>query len=468
MPSISSPGVGSGLDVTGIINGLMNVERRPLQLLQTEATKITTKVSAWGKIQSQLAALQDSARNLMKADTYSAAKASSSDESKVKVTTQAGATAGNYDIEVTKLAQRQSLVATSVASDATVVGSGSLTFTFGTVTAGSFSASATATPISVAIPAGSTLAQVRDAINAGSAGVNASIITDANGARLAIRGNDSGDNKAFEITATDNDGTNNDAAGLSQLAYSFASAGSMTKPQTASNAALTIDGIAISSASNTITGAINAVTIQLIAPTATATPAAISVASDGDAIKQNLQDFVDAYNSVNKTLADQVKYDATTKRGGPLQGDRGATQIQAQLRELLRSTVTGGSVARLSDIGIEAQRDGSLKINSTKLGAAIAVPGNIDAFFRNSGQVVASDTGIARKLDTKISDLLGTAGTVTGATSTLSKRSRVNQEQQEAMTRRLDLVQKNLQRTYTALDQQITLIRSTPIPGATG
>ena len=263
MPGISSPGIGSGLDVTSIVTSLMNVERVPLTLLQSEASKITTKVSAWGKIQSQLASLQDASRALLNTSTFEVAKASSSDETKIKVSSSTGATAGNYDVVVTKLAQRQSLTSANIANSATVIGDGTMTFTLGSAGVGGFVADIARTPVSVSIPANATLTQVRDAINGASAGVTASVITDLNGSRLSLKSKDTGANQAFEVNVADSDGNNTDALGLSQLRFSFASPGSMVPAQTAANAELSIDNVAITSASNTVTGAVDGVTFQL-------------------------------------------------------------------------------------------------------------------------------------------------------------------------------------------------------------
>lgn len=465
MAAISSPGLGSGLDVSGIVSALMAVERAPLGTLQTEASKITTKVSVWGKVQSQLASLQDATRGLLNGSAFTAAKASSADETKVKVSNTDGATAANYEINITNLAQKQSLTSTALSASTAVVGDGSMTFTFGSVSGGAFTADSARTPVAVTIPTGSTLSQVRDAINGAGAGVNASIITDVSGARLSIRGNDTGAAQAFQISVADGDGNNTDSSGLSKFAYALAAPGTMTASQTAANANLTIDGVAISSASNTVTGAVDSVTFQLVAPTTSGV--AISVLSDSATMSDTVKTFVDAYNTLNKTLGDNLKYDAVTKRGGLLQGDRGATQLQSQLREMMRSVGTSGTPNRLTDIGLEMQRDGSITIKSSKLNAALAIPTDVANLFQHSDVVTPANGGFARRLDSKMTEWLGTNGTVNGANSTLSKRLKINQDRQDALGRRLTNTQKQLLRTYTALDAQLANLKSIPIPSST-
>lgn len=464
MPGISSPGVGSGLDVNSIITSLMNVERVPLTLLQNEASKITTKVSAWGKIQSQLASLQDASRVLLNTNTFEVAKASSSDESKIKVSSTIGATAGNFEVAVTKLAQRQNLTSASVAGVTSAIGDGTMTFTFGTTGTSGFIADSARTPLSVTIPAASTMAQIRDAINGASVGVTASVITDLNGSRLSLKSKDSGALQAFQVSVADNDGNNTDAVGLSGFHFSFAVPGAMSPSQNAANAELSIDGVAITSASNTVTGAVEGVTFQLLAPTTTAV--GVAVIPDTTSMTQSVQAFIDSYNTLNKTLADNLKYDETTKRGGPLQGDRSATQLQVQLREMLRGSIGSTTPQRVSDLGLELQRDGSLKLNSVKFVGVLGVPKSVASFFQSNDLTNPQNVGLARRLDKRFGEWLGTDGAVTGANATLSKRIKDNQDQQSAVTRRLEIVQKRLLKTYSALDQQLAHLKSIPIPSS--
>lgn len=465
MAAISSPGVGSGLDVSGIVNGLINVEKQPLIQLQSEASKINVKVSAWGRVQSGLSSLQDAARSLLNTNTFTVAKATSSDESKLTVTSSSGATASNYAVTVANLARKQSLTSSAMTSSSAVPGDGTLSFTLGSVSGGVFTADPDKTPVSVTIDAGSTLSQIRDAINGASAGVTASIITDANGARLAIRSNDTGAKQAFQISVADSDGDNADAAGLSQFAYAVDAPGVMTLSQSAANASMTIDGVSVSSASNTVTGAVDGVTFNLVAPTTS--PVAVAVSSDNATMTASLQGFVDAYNSLNKTLSDLVRFDPAGKSSGVLQGDRSATQLQAQLREMMRSVNTSGSPNKLSDIGMELQRDGSLKINSSKLNNALATPSSVASLFQTLDANTPANSGLARRLGSKLTEWLGSSGTVTSANQTLSKRLKVNQSNQEEQSRRLDAMQKRLLKTYTDLDAQIAKMRSISIPSAT-
>ena len=223
MPTLSSAGIGSGLDVEGIIKGLVGVERQPIAKLQEQAKSVQTKLSAVGQLQGQLSTLRDAARKLSDVSTWKAVSAVSSDAAALGVTAGAGAIASNYQVQVTKLASAQQLASANFpAGGASAVGSGTLTIELGSWNAdhSAFSAKPGAAPVSVNIsPGENSLEAIRDKINAAGSAVIASIVTDAHGARLTLRSRETGADNGFRISAADDDGTNNDAAGLSALAY---------------------------------------------------------------------------------------------------------------------------------------------------------------------------------------------------------------------------------------------------------
>jgi flagellar hook-associated protein 2 len=186
-PTLSSAGIGSGLDVNGIVNALVNVERQPIQQLQTQAGTLSTKLSSFGKLQSYVSAVRDAARALTDASTWSQTVGSSSDPA-VGVTTDASTLAGNHRIEVQSVAAAQSLAtATTFADAGSTLGQGTLHIELGTWSGSAFAPKSGAAAVDVTIGAGEdTLEGVRDKINAAGAGVVASILTDSSGARLVM------------------------------------------------------------------------------------------------------------------------------------------------------------------------------------------------------------------------------------------------------------------------------------------
>ena len=220
--SISSIGVGSGLDVESIITKLVGIERQPITTLQAEASSLQSKLSSMGKVQSYISALQDAARKMTDAGTWKAVTATASDASALSVAAADGAVPGTYNVTVSKLAMAQSVASGAFASSGDTVGSGTMTITLGRWddTASAFTPKTGATPVAITVGDGDTLAAVRDKINAAGAGVVASIVNDASGARLSIRSKDTGVENGFQITVNDaGDAVDSDAGGLSRLAY---------------------------------------------------------------------------------------------------------------------------------------------------------------------------------------------------------------------------------------------------------
>ena len=317
MGTISSPGIGSGIDVQSIVKQLVALEKAPLTQLETKANAIKTKISTYGTISSQASALGDAAFKLASASGWNAVTASSSNSSAVSVKASAGAPVTSLTMEVSQLAKAQSTASTAVATGA-AIGSGSLTIELGSWSAGSFTPGSE-TPVSVTInPGEDTLTEIAAKINDADAGVSAIVLKDASGERLLMRSKETGTANGFRITAADADGNHTDATGLSRLSFAGGVGSGTTQTQAAQNALATINGVSIQTASNTLNDTLPGLTLQL--SQVTTAPVQIDVNTDQDAIRSNVQSFIDAYNSLNNTLVTTTKYDASTKVAGTLQG----------------------------------------------------------------------------------------------------------------------------------------------------
>jgi flagellar hook-associated protein 2 len=244
--AISSTGIGSGIDVQSIVSQLVELERRPIKSLETAATFMQTQISAYGQIQSLTSTLSDAAGALSKATLWQKSSATSSDTSALTASTTGTPAAGSYSVVASQLARAQSLASGSFASSSAVVGAGTLTIDVGTW-AGDLSAhtpktGTTALTVTLTDP-NTTLAQVRDAINAANGAVNAAIVQDASGARLTLTAKSTGLENALRVTAT---------GSLGALAYApDVGANGLTQTQSAANALATVNGLAIESPSNT-------------------------------------------------------------------------------------------------------------------------------------------------------------------------------------------------------------------------
>jgi flagellar hook-associated protein 2 len=456
----------SAIDVQSLVGSLMKAERKPLDQMQTEAKRIDTKISAWGKLQSQLATFRDAAAALSRADAWRAVKAGSGDAGTVEVTARAGASATQHQVTVQQLAQSQTVTSGTFSGADTVVGGGTLRIQLGTQPGGptTFTADAARPEVPVSVPAGATLAQVRDAINASSAGVRASIVRDGDQVRLFVTGTTSGGNQAFRIAVDDADGTGTDTAGLSAVAFdpaAVAGAGrnlSLVRPAT--DAQYTIDGVALTARSNRIADAMDGV--DLVLKKVSASPVQVDVSVDTDGLQAATQKFVDAYNALNRLLSEQTRYDEATKLAGPLQGDRSAVGILGQMRALVRETVTGGTLGRLGDVGITQQRDGSLQMKADAFRSAATDPTRLERLFSSvGGGVGAPDRGLMQRFRDLGDGLLGVDGAVTTSTGAWQARLAANRRRQDAFEDRMTDVENRLLRQFSSLDAQLAAASQT-------
>jgi flagellar hook-associated protein 2 len=455
--SVSSIGVGSGLDAESIITKLMAVESQPLTAMKTADAGLQTKVSMFGKVQSLFADLQSASTALASVTLWNQTQASSSDSSAVVVSTTANAAAGGYTIDVQQTATAQTATSAAFASSTSPLSSGTLTIELGTWTgtpASGFTAKAGATPVSITIGAGDTsLTAIRDKITAADAGVTASIINDGSGARLSLRSAATGAENGFRITAAEEVDDGNPATGLSALGYSALAASPMTRNQSAQDAKATINGIAITSASNTLSNVVDGLSLTLLKQTTASVE--VAVTPDDAAAQKGIDQFVSAFNALSSYLHTQTQYDDTTKTAGALQGNSTAVGLQNQLRAVLNQASSASSqYPSLSSIGIAMQRDGTLLADPAKVSAALANRGELKKLFTAVGADNAS-TGFMVRFRNLTNAALGTDGTLAAATTSLQNQLKDRSKSEDAMQLRLDAKEQQLRAQYSALDAQM-------------
>ena len=395
MPTITSAGVGSGLDIENIISRLMQVEQAPVDAVKKQKTAINAKISAYGTLKSGIASFQTSVKNLGDVSKFNAQTTVSSDPLVATATTNNAATLGTYSLKVNQLAQQQKIGSAGISNINAALGTGSITITLGTYdsTANTFTNNPDKSAKSLTISSTSnSLAGIRDAINAGDLGVSASIVNDGTSNRLVVTSKDTGAKNSIKLTVTDADGNNTDNSGLSQLAYdptkTTGTGKNATELQAAKSAIVELDGVTVTKQSNFISDALDGVTINLL-KLQTATPINITVSRDTALIEKSVTDFVKAYNDINTTLRNLTKYDpVNSANSGPLLADSAARSIATQIRATLnKGVVTNGSTANLGQVGVTFQQDGTLALDSTKLKAAItANPDNVANVFAAVGK----------------------------------------------------------------------------------
>lgn len=383
--AISSPGIGSNLDVNSIVSQLMQIEQRPLTQLNAKEANYQAQLTAWGSLKGALSSFQNAVRGLNDTSRFNSLKASSSDATVASASATSIAAAGSYAVNISQLAQSQKLVAAGQTTMTAAIGTGAattLTFDFGTISGGAFTAydpaagtggtyvgstftsSGSGTKTVTIDATNNSLAGIRDAINNAGIGVTASIINDGGASpyRLVLSSETSGAAGSLKI------GVSGDATIAGLLAHNPAGTQSMRETVTAQNTVMTVNGVQVSKSGTTVTDAIPGVTLSALKTGAST----ITVARDTASVKSAVESFVKAYNDAEKTLKDISAYNAETKESAILQGDSTVRSIRSQLRSILNQALPGGaSLNTLSQVGVSFQKDGSLALDSAKLQNAL-------------------------------------------------------------------------------------------------
>jgi len=488
MTTISNLGVGSGLDLSSLLDQLTQSEQVPLTAIQQQQASYQTKLSAYGTLQSMLGAFQGSAKALSDPSFFNATTASASNSSVLSAIGSTSAVPGTYAINVTALAQAQSLVSTGQASQTTAVGTGTIHIDFGSISGGtldtntssatygkysgaSFTANSGSTGVDITIDSSNNSLQgIRDAINKANAGVTASIINDGSGTpyRLVLTSDKTGATNSMRLSVNETDGG---TALSSLLDYNPAGTQNLQQSVTAQDAQMTVNNIAIKSASNQVSGAIQGVTLSL-AQTGTTS---VTVQRDTTSIQNGLQSFVTAYNNLQNSAASLSAYNASTKTASPLTGDGTLRSIQNQIRSVL-NTPQGASgtnaINTLGQIGISFQTDGTLALDTSKLNSALSTnAAGVAALFGNTD----GKSGYGNQITNLVTTLTSSTGTLTAATAGVNQtlkdlsaqytatQSHVNDTIAiyKAQFQQLDVLMSQMQSTSSYLTQQFNAMNNT-------
>lgn len=463
MASITSAGIGSGIDVESLITRLVALERKPIEQLKQSTDGLKTQLSAIGKLQSSVATLRDLAGKLSHSGGFNTNTASSSDPNYVTATADSTATAGSYKVQVSALAQAQVTTGPAI-SDA--VGTGDIVIEFGTYSAdlGTFTVDALRNPLIVPAVVGdgvgkAALESIRDKINNLNGGIVASVVTDVTGSRLVMRASEGGAANGFRVRAQgDGDGNDSDAVGLSRLAYDpSTNVNPSNRAQNAQDASVVVDGVPILSASNRVEGALTGVVLNLskVDGAGHNEGTTITIGQDKTATKKLVTDFVTAYNDTIKQLRDLTRNDPNGTLG-PLKGDQTINSIQFQLRQLVGSSTTqAGLFSRLADIGLDPGSDGLIKVSESKLDAALNNTADLEKLFAAVNADNASDSGFGVRLRSLADQLLSTDGRIEARKKGINSRIDAAGDRTDALERRVSLVEKRLRAQYTSLDSTV-------------
>ena len=423
-------GKSSGIDVSGIVSQLMQIERQPEAQIQQQQSLINSQLSALNGISTQLTALYSSVNELRDLQgAFSQKSTGSTDAAIVAASADTTAASGTHSITVSKLATISSSYSDYIPTGASLAGAQI------TVQYGSDPDSPLKTE-TINIPATATTLQLAaGAINNSSYGVTASVVTDSHGSRLVLVSKTSGADGNLTVSSSAASFTN--AAGI--------------------DAQVTVDGVPVASSTNVITGAIAGVTLSLGAADPT-TAVMISVQPDTTQASQALQNFVDAYNAVIKSINAEYAMNPTTGSEGVLAGDSMLRTLQSNLLSMASTEVkNAGQYVNLQSMGIEMQNDGTLEIDSAKLSNAMS--GNfadVQKFFQSISPAGWGQN--AGMLLLKLTD--PTLGPVGVDIAGLNQTSRNLSDQINDLEVRMDAVQRQLTAQYSALN---TLLQQYPL-----
>lgn len=457
MATVSSLGAGTSMSssLSTLYDGLESAEQTKLTPITAQQTSYKAKLTAWGVVQTSLNKLQTASDALKNTSAIASAKVTSTN-STFTATLANSATAGTYSVEVTALAASQSLLSPKATSKDADLGDSSIASRTITI-----AQTGQTTPLTVTLAADKTsLADVRDAINAKQGSVTASIIkADDNSYYLALTSKDSGTTNAMTVST-------NDTKLAEYFSYDASGAGTsnMTQKVAAADAKVNINGIEITRSSNTITDAPEGVTLTL-SKINVGSPETLTVAKDNTAMTAAIQAFVDAYNSLQTTIDTQTKYTAVDQgtssqnsTNGDLMGDGTLRNIQTRLRSMLSTSQDGGSLSTLSQMGITQDVKGKLTVDSTKLEKALnEKPADVISFLSGDG----SKTGFATQTSSLLTSILGTDGSLQNATDGINKTLKKLTDDFDRVNTQITATMARYKVQFTSLSTLISQMEST-------
>lgn len=429
--SISSLGIGSGLDANSIVTKLMALEEMPLTAMKAKSSTYSAKLSSYGQLKSALSTLQTAAKTLADPSKLGAFSATPADTSIIQAQASFFASAATYTVEVVSLATAQKRYSNTAYASSDVFGSGSLHFNIGGVD-----------KEVVLSGASNSLSDVRAAINAANIGVTASVISGDGGDRLVLTGTTSGSAGAFTLTVDSADANLQSLANFN-LAHAFNSE--------AQDAQAMIDGELVTSSSNTLTTAVSGLTLTLSKVGTTQ----LTIAKDSSKATEAVNAFGKAFNDVITRIKGDSTYDTATKTGKPLNAEstvRTVMQMLAEARTKTPASLVGSTYETLSALGITIQKDGLLAVDSSTLEEAI------NSSFPDVEKTLGA---YGDAFSDALEELVGTSGLIANRVDGINRSVRLLEADQERLQLRLDAIEKRYRAQFTALDTLVSSLQTT-------
>ncbi|WP_027598012.1 flagellar filament capping protein FliD [Pseudomonas sp. MOIL14HWK12:I2] len=468
MAGISGIG-GSGLDIDSIVTKMVAAEKAPkMDQLNATQTKATAQLTAIGSLKGAISEFQTALTTLNSPTSFQARAVTLSKSDYLTATASTSASVGSYQVAVTQLAGSSKVALASVPATSTTTASDNKTSTTTPTTfgKGTLSIKIGDTKLSdIQVDAtNNTLSGIRDAINkAGqNQGISASVVNDDTGSRLVLSSTKTGDGNDISVSVSGDDGSGKQS--LTKLAYTPsnsdssdpAAAHSLSK---AKSAQMTIDGLKVTSASNTVSNAVDGLSFTLKATTPADSPMTVGVSQDESGVKGNIKGFVDAYNKLMGVIKTQTSVTKVGDNSSPiaaaLVGDATARGLTTTIRSELGTMQGTGAVKALADLGITTQKDGTLAIDDTKLSSMVS------SNFSDLSSFFTGDQGIAARLKGKLDPYTMTNGILEQRSNSLSTTLKNVDAQTATLNTRMTALSDRLYKQYNAMDQLYSSLSTT-------
>ncbi|GLX83125.1 flagellar filament capping protein FliD [Thalassotalea eurytherma] len=444
MALITSAGVGSGLDLESIISATLDAENLPkLQKFQEKEGELTVELSAVGAVKSSLSSLEDVIEKLADIDNFNKRTATVTQPDSgdlISVTASEDATPAQFNVEVMQLAQGSRAVMAdglfSSVDDVVTATGGTLTYSAGGDT------------FDVDLAAGATLEELRQAINDANDnfGVTANIINDGTSSKLVLTSNKTGAGNDLVVTNNiaelDNVSTVANAGGAGGLAIA-------TEDQ-AQDAIIEVDGISITSDTNTFKDAVQDLTIVAQKESENNETSKIVVDYDKTGVESLIEEFITGFNNAMGTI------DYHTQAGAPLNGDSTMRSLKAQLISALSTTVPTGDFETIFDAGLGLSKDGALEKESLVRSLSTALTENFDEV----GELFASENGIASTFSTLLDNYVASDGTMKSREDGINLELGKLEDDVSNHEYRMEQLEISLRKQYSALDVLIAQMQS--------
>ena len=433
--SISSLGIGSGLDLNALVDQLVAAERQPkVQRLDRREADIQARISGFGAARGGLSGLELALDKLSKLQQVRTA--TSSDGNRLEVTARPGAATGSYSIQVNQLATAQTLASGRFADAGASLGIGTLSLQIGD-----------GETVAIEInEANNSLRGIREAINRSDAGVQASIVNDGEGARLVLSAAQTGADQTVSVTVSGNGG---DIGDLALLANE-----NLTETVPGRNAELVLNGLPVTSPSNNLDETLEGLTLQLKGTTEPGAPISVTVGEDRAAVREALNELVKAYNGVIDTVRDLTRFNPETREGAVLVGDSTLRSVQSRLAQGLQLTGTDpeATFTNLVNLGVNSDRNGRLSLDSAALDQAM------DRDFRG---VIGLVNEVSAGLRDSVKGFTNPGGLLEARTEGLQTRRKGIDREREALDLRIEMLEARLVRQFGAMDALVGQLQNT-------